>query len=87
MAWGIYDTQAQAWAGNEDGPAEYEDKLLAQACAQIAEMALTGTDLGKRLEVREIPASCHWLLRDRIPYKHDPEEALRRIEGEVDAGD
>lgn len=86
MAWGIYDTVADGWVGNEDGPARYDDEQLARACAQVAECSLLGTDLVKRLIAREIPERKNWKLIDTVPLKMSPVKALQQIEGVVDDG-
>lgn len=87
MAWGIYDTEHAQWIGNKDGPATFDDEKLAQACAQVAECALLGTDLGRHFVAREFPDEKIWICRGTVALKISVLKALRQIEGEVDADD
>jgi hypothetical protein len=83
MKYGLYDNQGKCWLGNEDGPKTFDDFMLARVAAQIVEDQITGSDLGCRIEAKELPEDS-WKFKDTVSLKHSTLESLQRIEGSTD---
>jgi hypothetical protein len=86
--YGIYDTRDNCWIGDKSGPRVFtrEDsvkanglpqRLMAQIAAQMAEKQL-GYGMG-RLRAQEFNDS-NLTLKDEVPTKMTPVEALIRLE-------
>jgi len=78
--YGLYDTKDNLWLGDDGGPRVYEDFTIARIAAQIWEIQITGTDMGARIQAREIEPTESWHLRDRVATKMSGIEALTKIE-------
>lgn len=77
--WGIYDFEAKAWLGGNEGPKTFEDETLAKIAAQIfaGQLMLPVT----RIRAKEYdPAPMR--LRDSVDIKMSTAEALKKIEQE-----
>ena len=81
MRYGIYDTAANAWLGDDAGPKLFADLLTARIAAQVWETQVEGTDLGAKFQAREFHAQG---LRKTGEHntRMDALAALRRVEGD-----
>lgn len=82
--WGLFDTKDGLWLGNDSGPKTFDDHLLARCAAQIVETQMLGTDLGCRIQAREIQIVNPRIV-DKVCLKMSGLKALQRIEGDEDS--
>lgn len=78
--YGLFDTEADCWLGDDKGPRTFGNFEVARMAAQVFEAQICGADLAGRIKAREIPENA-WHLKDELPVKRSALKAIQNIEG------
>jgi hypothetical protein len=80
VSYGVYDERDSCWIGDESGPKQFDNFILARIAAQVYEDQIHGTDMGGRFVARELPQDA-FRLKDQVAPRRSTLASLQRIEG------
>ena len=77
MKYGIFDTQDKCWIGDDRGPKQYDEEIIARVAAQVYDTMMRNAP--GRTRAKEYDGSAN-KLKDEVKPAMTPVQALDRLE-------